>query len=203
MYKTITIGKQTWMAENLRVTRYRNGDPIKYFPLSIAKDSIFQPSKEGLYCAYNDTNDPDSIATYGLLYNGLAVTDLRGIAPKGWHVPTGQEWDTLITYLNYGIKDFDPYGSNGIVGGKLKEEGNIHWNIPNYANNSSGFTALPAGCRFKSYEDKGRMSLFWTSTSYGERALFARTISNSFISIINQAFVIDGGELSLRCIKDN
>ncbi len=84
-YKTITVGKQTWMAQNLRVTHYRNGDPINFDTDSTTNWSTI---KIGTYCTPLNTSNIDTIATYGLLYNGYAVIDSRNIAPKGWRVPT-------------------------------------------------------------------------------------------------------------------
>ena len=217
VYKTITIGKQTWMAENLRVTRYRNGDPIRYLPVNKNGQDSLQFMTQGVYCAYNDTANPDSIATYGLLYGGYAVTDPRGIAPEGWHVPTAQEWDSLIVAVNYGINDIDDYGNSKLVGGKLKEGGNRHWHSPNYANNTSGFSALPGGFRFtdNTYNRLGSACLFWTSTSYSPSlykaysdpkfnipALFMRGIWNQFTSIGCQPFHMYAYMISIRCIKN-
>src|SRR5664280_1230387 len=93
-YKTITIGTQTWMAENLRTTKYRDGTVIPNISYG-AWDTHFT----GAYCTYNNTNDAVSIATHGRLYNWNAVTDSRNIAPAGWHVPTDAEWTTLTLSL--------------------------------------------------------------------------------------------------------
>jgi len=207
-YKTITIGTQVWMAENLRVTHYSNGDPIVFLPLSAGKE-IFHLQTQGIYCAYDDTTNPDSIATYGLLYNGYAVVDERNLCPDGWHVPSDEEWTTMVVYVDNGDNDFDPYGTNGVVGGRLKEVGTLHWNAPNPADNSSGFTALPSGERYgDSYDLKKEMVCYWTSTVYSGdpyytgKALRIRTISDQFTSIINQAFPMDAG-MSVRCIRND
>jgi len=87
-YKTITIGTQTWMAENLRVTHYRNGDPIP----NVKDANAWSKQTAGAYCYFRNTNKPDSIATFGYLYNGYCFLDPRSLAPEGWHIPTDQEW---------------------------------------------------------------------------------------------------------------
>lgn len=85
VYQTIKIGNQWWMAKNLKVTHYRNGEAIP----NITNDSEWINLSTGAYCAYN--NDNGNIATYGLLYNWYTVVDSRNIAPSGWHVPTDDE----------------------------------------------------------------------------------------------------------------
>jgi hypothetical protein len=93
VYKTIVIGNQTWMAENLRTIHYQNGDELQ----NVADTAQWARLESGAYCNYNNTEDPDTIATYGRLYNWYAVADSRNIAPKGWHVASASEWNTLIT----------------------------------------------------------------------------------------------------------
>jgi uncharacterized protein (TIGR02145 family) len=132
VYKTIQIGTQTWMAENLKTTKYRNGDPIPH----LTDNSALNILNPGAYFWYN--NDITNRATYGALYNWYAATDGRNIAPAGWHVPTDGEVLTLMNYL----------GGGAVAGGKLKESGTTHWASPNIgATNESGFTALPGGAR--------------------------------------------------------
>ena len=108
VYKTAKIGNQWWMAENLRVTHYRNGDKIP----NLSGDEEWD-NANGAYCCYN--NDSANIAKYGMLYNWFAVADSRNIAPEGWHVPTDEEWQVLVDYL----------GGAALAGGKLKSKGTI------------------------------------------------------------------------------
>jgi uncharacterized protein (TIGR02145 family) len=93
VYKTIKIGSQVWMAENLRVTRYRNGDPIPF----VNNTSTWGGLTSGAYCYPN--NDHANVEEYGILYNGYAVSDSRNIAPAGWHIPADSEWQQLIDFL--------------------------------------------------------------------------------------------------------
>ncbi|MBN2615785.1 MAG: fibrobacter succinogenes major paralogous domain-containing protein [Bacteroidales bacterium] len=133
-YKTVTIGSQTWMAENLRTTKYCNGDDIP----EVTDNTAWINLSTGAYCNYQNTQNIDTIATYGRLYNWAAVNDNRKIIPNGWHVPTHDDWIILETYL-----------VDSLAGIKLKESGNTHWNyFPLFqVTNETGFTALPGGYR--------------------------------------------------------
>jgi uncharacterized protein (TIGR02145 family) len=152
-YKTITIGAQTWMAENLRVTKYRNGEYISH----ITKNEDWESQTSGAYCSYENTTEKAKIATYGRLYNWFAVTDIRNIAPEGWHMPDDTEWDILSDFL----------GGDSIAGGEMKEIGTTHWLSPNTdATNESGFSSIPAGARFHygSFTDIGFGGYYWSKT---------------------------------------
>lgn len=130
VYQTVTIGTQTWMVENLKVTRYRNGDAIP----TVTDGTEWSNLTTGAYCDYENTASNSTI--YGKLYNWYAVADSRNIAPPGWHVASDAEWTTLITFL----------GGKDVAGGKLKEKGTAHWPSPNVgATNETGFSALPGG----------------------------------------------------------
>ena len=129
---TTTICDQTWMVRNLDVSTYRNGDPIP----QVTDPAAWAALTTGAWCYY--FNDPAYGPIYGKLYNWYAVTDPRGLAPIGWHVPTEPEWVTLVDCL----------GGEYIAGGKLKEIGTTHWFDPNIgATNETGFTALPGNIR--------------------------------------------------------
>lgn len=133
IYQAVKIGKQLWLAENLKVIHYRNGDPIQH----IIDDIQWHNGGFGAYCNYG--NDQTNATIYGCLYNWYAVNDKRNICPSGWHIPTEAEWTVLVNYL----------GGDSIAGGKMKEAGTIHWESPNTgAINISGFSALPGGGRF-------------------------------------------------------
>jgi uncharacterized protein (TIGR02145 family) len=150
-YHTVTIGSQVWMAENLRSTKYRNGDTIVYEDYS----SGWSNATGGAFCNYDNNSFPDSI--YGKIYNYRAVSDPRLLAPSGWHIASQAEWETLLAYA----------GEN--AGEKLREYGSKHWFPPNAdATDVFGFCALPGGRRddqgdFRDVRDK---AYFWTSTHY-------------------------------------
>ncbi len=189
VYKTIVIGNQTWMAENLRTTHYLNGDEIP----NVTDNTKWKDLTSGAYCNYNNTTDLDTIATYGRLYNWYAVADSRHLAPKGWHVPTITDWDRLIGYL----------GGDTIAGNKMKEVGDFHWDAPNESDNSSGFTALPAGARYlsKSTKDMGFYTEYWAMPEYDTTSapfLFLFSWNSFMYRGIN--YKVNG--YSVRCIKD-
>ena len=188
-YKTIVIGTQTWMAENLRVTRYSNGDSVP----NVTDTSKWMNLLDGAYCNYNNTSSLDTIATYGRLYNWYAATDSRNIAPKGWRVATGSDWNILFNYL----------GGDTTASNKIKEAGNAHWEDPYQSNNSSGFTALPGGRRYLSLpcEDMGYFGIWWTASNYNET--FAPFLYLFYYdSNIWKGFNYKQNGYSIRCIKN-
>lgn len=134
IYHTVTIGTRVWMGENLKTTKYSNGDSIG--TTTPANLNISGQSTPKYQWAYGGIEG--NVATYGRLYTWYAVTDSRNICPTGWHVPTNDELTTLITN----------FGADSISGAKLKETSTTHWKSPNTgATNESGFTALPGGYR--------------------------------------------------------
>jgi uncharacterized protein (TIGR02145 family) len=208
-YHTVTIGNQVWMVENLRTTRYSNGDTI----LEVMNANQWTKMTSGACCYYNDydyiiNENHDiyqTIATYGYLYNWYAVTDSRKIAPEGWHVATADDWNTLINYV----------GGKDVAAGKLKEAGTKHWRTQDdNASNELGFTALPGGgcTRWGSFEDITTHGNWWTASESDENLAFAYSIycfmdgwewNRSLKSGIlgPQAYFKVSG-LSVRCVKD-
>jgi uncharacterized protein (TIGR02145 family) len=154
IYKTVKIGDQWWMAENLKVTHYRNGDPIA----QVTGNTEWANLSSGAWCVYNNQDSLKDI--YGLLYNWYAVDDSLNSAPEGWYVPTLEEWQELVDFL----------GGTSVAGGKLKESGFDHWDSPNTgADNESGFSALPGGYRYcndGSFLNMGSYTYFWSTTGY-------------------------------------
>ncbi|MFT6053823.1 MAG: hypothetical protein ACJAS3_003239 [Roseivirga sp.] len=190
-YKTIEIGTQTWMAENLRTTKFRNGEEIP----TVTNNSEWVGLTSAAYSNYENTEDIDQLATYGRLYNWFAVADGRNIAPAGWHVPTDSEWAKLVEEL----------GGMQSAGGTMKEGGNAHWNAPNSgANNSSGFTALPAGRREYtdgSFINTGFNTFWWTSSLYNPDYSWYYQINYDFNSVVLANFHKQYG-FSVRLVKD-
>jgi uncharacterized protein (TIGR02145 family) len=183
IYTSVTIGTQVWLVEDLKTTKYLNGDPI--------------PSNLNDNDWYNATSDAVKIHTnsiYGNLYNGLAVNDSRKLCPTGWHIPLNTEWETLITYL----------GGGDIAGGKMKEAGTAHWNSPNTgATNESGFTALPTGLfqGGSTIEAVGEYSSRWSATQNGNEGNYDFPLS------YNGAYCYRSQHLKrigypVRCLKD-
>ena len=189
VYNTIKIGDQIWMAENLEVTHYRNGDEIPEF--STCTDWCNRTT--GAYCDHALNND-DTIR-YGRLYNWYAVDDSRKLAPEGWHIPGSDEWQTLIDYL----------GGKSVAGGKLKEKGTAHWRSPNTgATDEIGFTALPSGALTCAvYVGFGTQANFWTSTEDSIKSDFAwsRYMGYYYKNINSESYNKLLG-YSVRCVKD-
>jgi len=192
VYKTVNIGNQTWMAENLRSTHYQDGSTIP--EVTDLNEWMFLST--GAYCFYD--NDTINKNIYGAIYNWYTIADHRKICPAGWHVPSDSEWTILEDFL----------GGSSIAGMDLKESGSGHWMSPNAgATNLSGFSALPSGSRYLSvnqdYLGMRFYCLWWTSTEYildTQSAWFrALHLFNSGIER-NTYWKIAG--FSLRCVKD-
>jgi uncharacterized protein (TIGR02145 family) len=184
IYKTITIGTQTWMAENLKTTKYNDGTPIAFLPA----ESFWNVEDTAGYCWYNN----DSIV-YGGIYNWQAVNSNK-LCPVGWHVPSDDEWTVLTTYL----------GGAETGGSKLMEAGVGHWATPNTSlTNETGFTALPGGYR-NYYGDFGNIKLYgywWASTESSASYAYCRLIYYSFNNIGRTNTNKKSG-LSVRCLLD-
>ena len=196
VYHTVTIGKQNWLVENLKTTRFCNGDPIP----NVTSTNQWYYLKEGAYCWFDNKIENKEI--YGALYNWYAVIDVRNIAPVGWHIPTLSEWNEMMTYL----------GGANVAGGKIKESGYSHWNSPNdRATNSSGFTALPAGYRGvppashrgSEIYDIGSRAFFCTfSSGDGSNQSVSFTLDCLGEKLYRYNFQNTTDGLSVRCIKD-
>ena len=187
------------MLENLRVTHYRNGDPI---PI-VTDAGEWSGLTSGAYCDYD--NNPANVETYGRLYNWYAVDDSRGIAPEGWHVPTDDEWKQLEKHLGMSQVDADATGDRGTnEGGKLKEIGTLYWNPPNEsATNESGFSSLAGGYRLYHgvFNYKGVYASYWCSTPFSSiNAWFRRLQFN--ISEVDRTHDNKTDGFSVRCVKD-
>lgn len=202
IYTSVIIGEQEWMVENLKVIHYRNGDLIP----NVTDDSEWHDLTAGAYCNYD--NDVTNADTYGRLYNWFAVNDNRNIAPVGWHIPSDDEWKTLEMFLGMSGVSANLGGYRGTdEGGKLKETGNTHWNIPNTgATNESGFTALPAGLREQAgiFHHIGNIACFWTSsedTSISNYWAYKRQVNylNSYVQRSSQG---KQWSHSVRCVRN-
>ncbi len=197
-YKTIQIGDQTWMAENLKTTRYNDGSIIPN--LTDAYQWVVITNEA--YCWYlNDQNT--YMNTYGALYNWYAVNN-GSLCPEGWHVSSNEEWSVLLEYL----------GGADIAGGKLMETGINHWESTlSEITNETGFTALPGGyitgephSPYGPHADFGYESIFgywWTSTGYSLSTAFSRSIIAAYTSIRTHSDLGLRWGFSVRCVKDN
>lgn len=189
VYRTVQIGEQTWFAQNLRVTRFRDGSPINHVADSVewfkTKDHAWR----------NFRNNPKLDSVFGKYYNWAVVSDQRGVCPLGWHVPTSREFDELVLFV----------GEYKHAGAKLKAKGFSYWMIPNSgANNETGFSALGLGGFIHPDSDVpqfGFVAEWWTSTPLNEHNinLFALTHENSAV-LLSKGSKIYG--YYIRCIKD-
>lgn len=190
-FKTLKIGTQVWSATNLNVSNFNNGDAIPEAK-TVAEWNKASENGKPTWCYYE--NDPTNGEIYGKLYNWFVVKDPRGLAPKGWHIPSDTEWKTLT----------DNLGGAGIAGSKLKEVGNIHWKRLNTeSNNKSGFTAIPGGARGigGAFNNIGSSGYWWSSTEYNTGKAWCCFMSFNHSHIEMSDFNESNG-LSIRCVKD-
>jgi uncharacterized protein (TIGR02145 family) len=188
-YPIIKIGFQVWMAENLKVTHFNNGDIIP----NITDNSEWIIQKTGALCNYN--NDQKNHEIYGSLYNFYAVSDQRGLCPEGWHVPDYSEWQSLVNFL----------GGKAVAAGKLKQSDTTFWHKPNVgATNESGFTSIPAGYRnFNdgSFDGLGFENIIWMSLEISD----TRASAIDFYNTRRDFDYISGPKttgLTIRCIRN-
>ena len=190
VYKTVTIGTQTWMSENIKTTKYQNGDLIgSTTTVSLDISNETTPKYQWSYGGNESNSD-----TYGRIYTWYAATDNRGICPAGWHLPTDAEWTTLTTYL----------GGESVAGGKLKETATTRWLSPNTdATNEVNFTALPGGYRNQNgeYTGIGNYGYWWSSTQNSMISAWNRSMSYGSSSVGRNASYERNGH-SIRCVKD-
>lgn len=215
VYKTVKIGDQWWMAENLKVTHYRNGDEIPYI---MNNEKWYNSGSVGACCSYE--NDDNNKSTYGLLYNAYAVQDKRGLAPEGWHIPTDEDWMILEMNLGMNESECQKYGfRTGECGGLLKSKGTKYWREPNTgATNETGFSALPGGCRESLegiFKYRSAIACFWTSTGCSKRETSGHILrldskNHSWFrqirfdrSSLNRFSNRNLEGYSVRCVRDN
>ncbi|MBN2710180.1 MAG: fibrobacter succinogenes major paralogous domain-containing protein [Calditrichaceae bacterium] len=199
IYETVKIGNQVWMAENLKVTRFRNGDTIPY----IAADTAWSKLTDAACCGYN--NSVDTIEIFGLLYNWYAVADSRHVAPEGWHIPTDEDWKALEIFLGMSAEAADEMGNRGTnEGGKLKDTGTIYWESPNLgATDETGFSALPGGYRFGYgiFNNIGYLCGFWVASDYNVSNAWSRFLGYNYAYVFRHYYDKKHG-YSIRCVKD-
>lgn len=184
-YPTVVIGNQEWMAENLRVTHYRNGEAIP----KVTGNSAWGALTTGAYCWYS--NDSITYGGYGIIYNFYTVEDSRQICPEGWHVATNSEWTTLVSYL----------GGSGAAGGPMKVL--RQWSSPNTgATNLNGFSARPGGYRgvTGSFGQLLLEGYFWTSTTSGGSPYYRLLQYNS--AGVTETTASKKFGIYVRCVRD-
>lgn len=195
VYKTIQIGTQIWMADNLKTTKLNDGTsiplvtaPVRLTDQFIAWNFMDSPA----YCWY-DNNEVSNKAAYGALYNWYAVNTGK-LAPVGWHVPNTLDLQKMQDFL----------GGNKLAAEKLKEKGPNHWITSAFANNESGFTALPGGSRIHQgvYRTIGNLGDWWTSERWQFSTTNARAFEMNDSKELFWVYPENNCGLSVRCVKD-
>lgn len=188
LYHGITVGTQVWLQEDLRVTRYRNGESIPH----ISDDSQWVAATSGAWCSYNSSFDQGE--PYGRLYNWYVVSDERGVCPLGWRVPRFSDWEVLTDYLN----------GEMVAGGKLKDTSHALWESPTEPTDESTiFNALPGGYRsftLGSFHLRGRYGYWWMNNESSQgNGLHVTLVHNS--ASIGFSSTHKNTGFSIRCIK--
>ena len=211
-YRTIVLGNgQQWMAENLRTSRYNNGEMIP----NITKKKDWYQSSAGAWCYYDNSSSYND--TYGKLYNWYAIKDNRQLCPTGWRVPTLSDWNRLNIYLDNKTDTLRYMGDN-TAGGKLKSTDSKFWVSPNSgATDEIGFSSIAAGERigvpdfpsqnpeqYGIFDVMGYYSFYWTSTKYDadfykKGVAIVMSKHNASIGTLNKHWT---NGFCIRCIKD-
>lgn len=185
---TTTIGDQVWMKINLDVSNFRNGDSIPEAKTSKEWEDAGKERKPA-WCYYGFGGPMDE-KRYGKLYNWYAVNDRRGLAPKGWHIPSDAEWKQLIDYLG---------GADTAIT-KMKDPQD--W-VDGIATNESGFSAFPGGYTISNgtFWYIGLYGYWWSSTEYNSRKAWARFMGYRACCVGRENGTKRSG-LSVRCLRD-
>lgn len=193
VYKTITIGTQNWMAQNLRTSNFSNGDPIQGLESNSDWSNATVPAFSSLY------NDVTYDSLYGKLYNFYTAVDNRNVCPVNWHVPSDADWQTLIENL----------GGIEFAGAFLKSAGQQYWSFNDIyplspANNSSGFSGLPVGYRdgLGYFQNEGFVAIFWSSTDFGSGEAFVTSLDSTSDWTEYQGLGAYINGYSIRCVED-
>lgn len=197
IYKTVKIGNQWWMCENLNVAHYNDGSAINLIDIGVL-DSTWFSTVEGSYCFINDS-------IYGKLYNYHAVTDSRKLAPEGWHIPSDEEWQTMEKSI--GMSDAEAAslawrGTNQAE--KLVIKSSVGWPVSSllFGTNEVGFSALPGGIRvIDGTTNTFQTTAFWWSSTSESNKVYYRYIDFQHKQIFRQRTYPQYG-MSIRCVKD-
>lgn len=214
VYQTIKIGRQWWMAENLKTLRYHNGDPIPY----IESSTKWKNTQSGGYTIYPPDGytiiwpepDPNSkvrgidsydemVSLYGILYNWYAVDDPRGLCPEGWHVPTEDEWSELENYLGGRV------AAQGLMKStRTVPDSHPRWERTNEgATNESGFSGFPGGYRYSDgkFASLGFVGSWWSSIEYRRNWAYFRDLSRRIGEEHRYYYDYKNSGFSVRCIR--
>jgi len=187
-YKTVAIGAQTWITQNLNTSHFRNGDAIPEARTDAEWEKAGAEGKPAwCYYEYNAENGPQ----FGKLYNWFAVNDSRGLAPAGWHIPTNAEWDLLAKHLG------------GFAAATRKLKSATGWSNELNGSNESGFSGLPGGMLNGDilFDELGYYGYWWSSTEEDKEVAFNRNLAGDQFAF-EKASVFKKNGLSVRCIRN-
>ena len=183
-YQTVTIGTQIWLSKNLATSKYNDGNDIPFVDDYILFSQLQTPAFGWI------ENLEDSKNPYGAVYNWYTVGTGK-LCPTGWHVPTNNDWNTLVTFL----------GGTSIAGGKLKEKGIKNWSKPNTgATDDFGFTALPTGRGIYDYYNRSKEAHWWSASSMSGDGYCWHVLYNE--SSLFRTWGQNNLGLTVRCVKD-
>ncbi len=218
VYQTVIIGNQEWMAENLRVTRYNNGDDI---PTGLS-NAEWSGTTSGAYAIYPNgsisglDSDAEVVAAYGKLYNWYAVADSRGLCPIDWSVPSDADWTALVDYVvsqgfpnstvtngaGNALKSCRQVGSP--LGGNCNTSTHPRWDSDgtHHGFDEFGFSALPGGYRWSdgSFGDVGSFGIWWSATEYSGTYAWERGVGSGYGGVGRYGYDKRNG-FSVRCVK--
>ena len=185
----VKIGNQVWTTTNLDVSKFKNGDDIPQATTAEAWRKAGEDRKPA-WCYYN--NDSDNGAKYGKLYNWHAVTDPRGLAPSGWHIPSDAEWTTLT----------DNLGGEDVAGHKMKSRAGMDYE--GNGSNASGFSGLPGGNRYNdgAFYDVRSFGYWWSSTEGNTNNAWYRYLSGNNGNVYRSSSSSKADGFSVRCLRD-
>ncbi len=221
VYQTVIIGDQEWMAENLRVTRYSNGDAI---PTGLSNEE-WEDTTDGAYAIYDHHEDntdginssQDMVEAYGKLYNWYAVDDARGLCPTGWRVPTDDDWTELVDYVvaqGYPNEFDNPNGAGNAIkscrqvdhpdGGDCATMVHPRWDFHGTHSgfDEFGFSALPGGGRWVdgSFNNVGYYCYWWSSFEDDDTGVWFRLLDFDYGSV-SRSYSSKGVGNSVRCVR--
>lgn len=196
-YRTVIIGSQMWMAENLKTTLYNDDTEIPLVTDNTEWSNLLTPA----YCWY-DNDEATNKALHGALYNWFAV-ETGNLCPDGWHVPTDADFKTLEQHLGIAADQIDITGWRGTdQGAQLKNTSG--WNTDENGSNTSGFTALPSGYRFYetgAFNGIATITYWWSETNEGTDLAWYRRLDGDNDAVFRSAAYKKAGK-SVRCVKD-
>jgi uncharacterized protein (TIGR02145 family) len=198
VYKTVKIGNQWWMAENLKVERFNDSSSVAFISVN-SLNSDWQNLVEAAYTSLNDSQ-------YGLLYNYAVVENTKNIAPDGWHVPTDEDWKILEKEIGMSAEETQSLGWRGNKEAEiLTSLYSAGWpeGAALFGTDEFGFNAKPGGCRVFNGEInlQGNTSFWWTSSTDGNEGWY-RYIDANQTRIFRQ-HTYKGYGMSIRCVKNN